>query len=64
MMTMCGCRRWAIPFLDRYGTMLMGWLPIAPIGIAEWGGPWEFAHKKVRTVASEPISYSLLLFVA
>lgn len=41
-------RRYAIPFLDRYGTMLHGWVAIAPVGVDEWGGPWEDTHKKVR----------------
>ncbi len=36
-----------MPFLDRYGMMLKGWLPIAPVGVSGWGGPWDFTHKAV-----------------
>lgn len=41
------CRKWAVPFLDRYGLMLAGWVAVAPIGITGWGGPWEYTHKQV-----------------
>jgi abhydrolase domain-containing protein 14 len=42
---------WAVPFLDRFGTMLKGWVAIAPAGVANWGGPWEYTHKTVRQEA-------------
>ncbi len=41
-------RKWAIPFLDRYGQMLGGVVMLAPVGVDIWGGPWEFTHKQVR----------------
>jgi hypothetical protein len=44
---MCVRRRWAIPFLDRHGLMLAGFVAIAPVGVESWGGPWEYTHKQV-----------------
>jgi len=43
--------KWAIPFLDRYGLMLKGWVAVAPVGVVNWGGPWEYTHKKVSLLA-------------
>jgi abhydrolase domain-containing protein 14 len=43
--------KWAIPFLDRYGVMLKGWVPVAPAGVMQWGGPWEYTHKRVQLLA-------------
>ncbi|GAX74228.1 hypothetical protein CEUSTIGMA_g1677.t1 [Chlamydomonas eustigma] len=43
--------KWAIPFLDRYGVMLKGWVPVAPVGVMQWGGPWEYTHKRVQLLA-------------
>ncbi|KAG1662434.1 hypothetical protein FOA52_004015 [Chlamydomonas sp. UWO 241] len=43
--------KWAIPFLDRYGLMLKGWVAIAPVGVMSWGGPWEYTHKQVGLLA-------------
>lgn len=42
---------WAIPFLDRYGIMLKGWVALSPTGVMKWGGPWEDTHKKVKLLA-------------
>lgn len=41
------CSSWAIPFIDRYGLLLVGWVAPAPVGIQNWGGPWEYTHKLV-----------------
>ncbi|KAG2451583.1 hypothetical protein HYH02_004178 [Chlamydomonas schloesseri] len=40
--------RYSIPFLDRHGVMLTSYVAVAPIGVRDWGGPWEDTHKRVR----------------
>ena len=48
----CTCRRYSIPFLDRHGTLITSYVAIAPIGVKNWGGPWEDTHKRVRSAAA------------
>eukprot|EP00201_Polytomella_parva_P003992 CAMPEP_0175078118 /NCGR_PEP_ID=MMETSP0052_2-20121109/23887_1 /TAXON_ID=51329 ORGANISM="Polytomella parva, Strain SAG 63-3" /NCGR_SAMPLE_ID=MMETSP0052_2 /ASSEMBLY_ACC=CAM_ASM_000194 /LENGTH=159 /DNA_ID=CAMNT_0016347897 /DNA_START=247 /DNA_END=726 /DNA_ORIENTATION=+ len=43
--------KYTIPFLDRYGTQVWGYVGIAPLKIRDWGGPWEDTHIKVRLLA-------------
>ncbi|KAG2490885.1 hypothetical protein HYH03_010802 [Edaphochlamys debaryana] len=43
--------RYSIPFLDRYGTMVASFVAVAPIGVKDWGGPWEDVHKRVCALA-------------
>eukprot|EP00798_Chlamydomonas_sp_ICE-L_P017176 gene17176-23490_t len=42
---------YAIPYLDRYGRELKGWVALAPVGAKKWGGPWEDTHLKVWLLA-------------
>lgn len=51
-MAMPLCRRYSVPFLDRYGTVLTSWVAIAPIGLSDWGGPWEDTHNRVSAELS------------
>ncbi|GFR50393.1 hypothetical protein Agub_g12609, partial [Astrephomene gubernaculifera] len=39
--------RYSLPFLDRHGTMLSSFVAVAPIGVTDWGGPWEDVHRFV-----------------
>ncbi|KXZ54839.1 hypothetical protein GPECTOR_4g911 [Gonium pectorale] len=39
--------RYSLPFLDRHGVMITSFVAVAPIGIKDWGGPWEDTHKRV-----------------
>lgn len=43
--------KYALPYLDRYGASLLGWVALAPVGVLSWGGPGEVAHKRVRLLA-------------
>eukprot|EP00798_Chlamydomonas_sp_ICE-L_P020340 gene20340-27102_t len=43
--------KYAIPYLDRFGRELKGWLAIAPLGVKNWGGPWEDTHRRVKLMA-------------
>lgn len=43
--------RYSIPFLDRHGTLVTSYVAIAPIGVKDWGGPWEDTHKRVCALA-------------
>ncbi|KAG2451581.1 hypothetical protein HYH02_004178 [Chlamydomonas schloesseri] len=43
--------RYSIPFLDRHGVMLTSYVAVAPIGVRDWGGPWEDTHKRVCALA-------------
>ncbi|KAL6761835.1 Alpha/Beta hydrolase protein [Haematococcus lacustris] len=43
--------KWAVPFLDRYGLLLVGWVALAPVGVGHWNGPWEFTHRAVHLLA-------------
>lgn len=31
--------------------MLAGWVALAPVGVKDWGGPWEYTHKQVKLLA-------------
>ncbi|GIL82804.1 hypothetical protein Vretimale_8176 [Volvox reticuliferus] len=43
--------RYSIPFLDRHGVMITSFVAVAPIGVRDWGGPWEDTHRKVCALA-------------
>ncbi len=46
--------------------MVTSYVAVAPIGVSQWGGPWEDTHKRVGGAAgrcTRPETYATLLMI-